>query len=157
VPVVRRPHSALRRGVIELGPSMRFDASRAQLRPATPREISLPAQQTERSSRRSHPSRQVEISRARLSRSGRGCGAPRPRAGVRVPCASNATLGNSTERVNGRLLALERRSLPPVSLLPELQDPRESHVIPKAAAELASKRYGVIIVLSKASKVGFTL
>jgi len=28
---------------------------------------------------------------------------------VRVPCASSATLGNSTERVNGRL-ALERRS-----------------------------------------------
>ena len=28
---------------------------------------------------------------------------------MRVPCASSATLGNSTERVNGRL-ALERRS-----------------------------------------------
>ena len=46
---------------------MRFDASGAQLRPATPRKISLPVQRTERSSRRSHPSRQViwrEISTA---------------------------------------------------------------------------------------------
>jgi len=105
-------HSALRRRVeLGVGPSnMRFDASRAQLHPPTPRKISLPAQQTERSSRQSHPSRQVEISRARLSRSGRGCAAIH-QGRVRVPlCASSATLGNilATERVNGRL-ALERR------------------------------------------------
>eukprot|EP00964_Phaeocystis_antarctica_P040553 scaffold23181_cov48-Phaeocystis_antarctica.AAC.1 len=41
---------------------------------------SHPPPETWRSSRRSHQSRQVDISRARLSRSGRGCGPSRPRA-----------------------------------------------------------------------------
>eukprot|EP00964_Phaeocystis_antarctica_P100554 scaffold66158_cov42-Phaeocystis_antarctica.AAC.2 len=57
-------HSALRR-VVEPAPSLRS---------------SHPPPETWRSSRRSHQSRQVEISGAHLSRSGRGCGPSKPRA-----------------------------------------------------------------------------
>ena len=87
-------HSALRRGV-ELGSSMRFDASGAQLNPAAPRKISLLAQRTERSSRRSHPSRQVE-NRSREHVSAVAVAAAVHLGRVRFPCASSATLGNST-------------------------------------------------------------
>ena len=92
---------------------MRFDASGAQLRPAAPRKISLPA--------RSEPSdRLAEVIRVDGLRSREHVSAVAVAVAVhldrvRFPCTSSATLGNSTERtvtterVNGRL-ALERRS-----------------------------------------------
>ena len=68
------------RRVVETGPSMRVDAvpSSTALRHSV--KSSHPPPETWRSSRRSHQSRRVEISRARLSSSGRGCGPSRPRA-----------------------------------------------------------------------------
>ena len=85
---------------------MRFDASGAQLRPVPLQERSL--------SRRSEPSdRLAEVIRVDRLRSREHVSAVAVAAAVhlgrvRFPCASSATLGNSTERVNGRL-ALERR------------------------------------------------
>ena len=49
---------------------------------------------------------------------------------VRFPCASSATLGNSTERVNGRQ-ALERRSLPPTFLSFLFQEPIIAYITKK--------------------------
>jgi len=88
---------------------MRFDASGAQLRPAAPRKISLPA--------RSEPSdRLAEVIRVDGLRFREHVSAVAVAVAVhldrvRFPCTRSATLGNSTERterVNGRL-ALERR------------------------------------------------
>jgi hypothetical protein len=101
-------HSALRRGV-ELGSSMRIDAHL---------ELSCAPPLQERSlSRRSEPSdRLSEVIPAERLRSREHVSAIAVAAAVHLgrvrfpcPCASSATLGNSTERVNGRL-ALERRS-----------------------------------------------
>ena len=106
-------HSALWR-VVETGPSVRVDAvpSSTALRHSV--KISHPPRETWRSSHRSHqrcaasscPSTSSRASR-RAVHQGR----------LRVPCASSATLGNSTERVNGRVLVfaqeLERPFLGP--------------------------------------------
>ena len=92
-------HSALWR-VVETGPSVRVDAvpSSTALRHSV--KSSHPPRETWRSSHRSHqrcaasscPSTSSRASR-RAVHQGR----------LRVPCASSATLGNSTERVNGGL------------------------------------------------------
>ena len=99
-------HSALWR-VVETGPSVRVDAvpSSTALRHSV--KSSHPPRETWRSSHRSHqrcaasscPSTSSRASR-RAVHQGR----------LRVPCASSATLGNSTERVNGRVLVFAHRA-----------------------------------------------